>query len=288
MPTSLKLSLRLSSNIFKLIVVLVFLKPAVLNPEEQWKVESEFADVRANYGDLDPLAIHRYKTYRRRWFPQEYRFIVLGDLRRKKILDVGCGDGMHSALLWELGAAEVTGIDISPRCIEACRQRADRNRMRAVYYCAPLERTQFAPASFDVIYCNAILHHMLSNLPEIAARMRYWLKPGGIWMAAEPINLCEPLRRLRLALPIPLEATPHERPLNKSDLAVIRSSFPTLQMRTFGLTTRFTSRLLFNRNYERSPVATRAIFATSSICDYLVLTFMPRIAGTAIMWARVE
>src|SRR5262245_2577705 len=53
---------------------------------------------------IDPLAWKRYTSPRLRpRFNKEFRFLLLGDLRRKTLLDVGCGDSVNVALSprWE-------------------------------------------------------------------------------------------------------------------------------------------------------------------------------------------
>src|SRR5437762_12468076 len=104
--------------------------PITKKREERWQQEAEFfdewADVAAHsLQPIDPLSLHRYGSSRlRRRFNIEYRFRVLGSLAGKKVLDVGCGDGINAVLLAKLGA-EVTGIDISPKAIELAERRAE-------------------------------------------------------------------------------------------------------------------------------------------------------------------
>ncbi len=45
-------------------------------------------------------------------------FEVLGDLRGRTVLDLACGEGVYARQFKRLGAAEVTGVDISQAMIE--------------------------------------------------------------------------------------------------------------------------------------------------------------------------
>ncbi|HUH07428.1 MAG TPA: methyltransferase domain-containing protein [Egibacteraceae bacterium] len=47
-------------------------------------------------------------------------------LQGRSVLEIGCGTGRLSLAAVGLGAAHVTGIDLSPLSIEAARQRAER------------------------------------------------------------------------------------------------------------------------------------------------------------------
>jgi len=50
---------------------------------------------------------------------------LLGEIRGRNVLDVGCGDGDFAVELWRRGAS-VTGIDASPEMVEVARARAKR------------------------------------------------------------------------------------------------------------------------------------------------------------------
>ena len=69
---------------------------------------------------------------------------LLGDLRDKRVLDIGCcGEGTNSILLAKLGA-QVTGVDISPKSIELAERRAEINQVTGSYrfLCSPLETAE--------------------------------------------------------------------------------------------------------------------------------------------------
>ena len=53
-------------------------------------------------------------------------FELIGDVKGKKILDIGCGAGGHDRKLIELGAKSVLGIDISKRMIREAEKHKTR------------------------------------------------------------------------------------------------------------------------------------------------------------------
>jgi SAM-dependent methyltransferase len=99
---------------------------------------------------------------------------LAGRVRRKEVLDVGCGPGRHAHALIERGA-HVTGIDVSDEMVAAARERCGG---RGRFLRADFERVKFPRASFDLI--NASLCLMYSpDLRPAFRNFRAWLKSRG-------------------------------------------------------------------------------------------------------------
>lgn len=148
---------------------------------------------------IDPLTVARCRSPRRQ-FNKEFRFRVLGSLEGKQVLDVSCGDGTNAVLLASLGAI-VTGIDVSPKAIELAARRAELSGVagRTRFLCSPLETAELAPHSFDLIWGDAILHHMLAELDQALRKLAGWAKASGTLLFSEPVNFNRTLRRIRAA-----------------------------------------------------------------------------------------
>lgn len=56
----------------------------------------------------------------------EMTFEALGDLKGKRVLDVGCGSGPYMAEALRRGAQHVTGLDPAPRMLALARERMNR------------------------------------------------------------------------------------------------------------------------------------------------------------------
>src|SRR5688572_12746860 len=136
---------------------------------ERWARESRYFDEWAGRVRITPVpdvTLRRYGGGRpRRIWQKEFRFRLLGDLSGRRVLDVGCGHGANASLLARLGA-HVTGLDVSPGAIEAARARARANGVshRVELVCSPVETAELPDDSFDVIWGDAILHHLLHDL----------------------------------------------------------------------------------------------------------------------------
>jgi 2-polyprenyl-3-methyl-5-hydroxy-6-metoxy-1,4-benzoquinol methylase len=251
-----------------------------------WRGEIEFFDRLADakidsLRPVPPRTLERYRRCRRGWLPVEQRFAVVGPLEGKRVLDVGCGDGKNSVLLALLGA-RVTGLDISPRSVAVAERRAALNGVaeRASFICAPIERAEFARRSFDVIWCDALLHHVRDELTAVLARFNDWCAPDGVIMISEPVSLNDAARRLRLALLPPPVGTDHESPLDRRDLAATLRAFSQPHVRYYGLFGRLEQFVLTRGNFEYSGFARRWVALGLRLIDVPALA-LPGLRGLA-------
>ena len=261
-----------------------------------WKEEAAFFDERASRAaeslqPVDPLAVKRYASPLRKRLPPEYRFYILGNLAGQTVLEVGCGDGANAILLAKLGA-QVVGVDVSQASIELAEKRAALSGVRdsVRFVCSPLELVDLPPNHFDAIVGVAILHHVIASLDLVLRRLVASAKPGGTFMFAEPINFNSTLRRIRLSLPVHTDATPDERPLEKSDIDVIRHAVPDLRIRPFALFGRLDRFVLSDSNYERSSAPRRLISNVLAATDWMLLSLpgVRDLGGTAVLYGHPD
>lgn len=260
----------------------------------QWEEESNFFDERASKAaeslePIDPLTVKRYTSPLRKRLPPEYRFHILGKLDGKTVLEVGCGDGANAILLAKLGA-QVVGVDVSQESIALANKRAALNGVRdsVEFVCSPLELVNLPPDHFDMVVGVAILHHVIATLDLVLRRLVAAAKPRGLFLFAEPINFNSTLRRIRLSLPVRTEATPDERPLEKSEVDVVRHSVPDLLIRPFALFGRLDRFVLSDSNYEKSSVRRRMISNVLAAADWVLLSSpgIRNLGGTAVLYGH--
>jgi SAM-dependent methyltransferase len=99
------------------------------------------------------------------------------------VLDIGCGAGIP----WTRALADrfdVTGIDISPRQIDAAR----RNVPSATFIVGDISSATFEEGRFD----GAIAFYSIAHLPvdehaPLFDRLARWLRPGGLLLASVPV-----------------------------------------------------------------------------------------------------
>ena len=88
-----------------------------------------------------------------------------GDLRGRRVLDIGCGTGRFAARLADEEHAKVWGIDREPKMIEVARARGSRAQFKV----AEAERLPFKDAWFERATMQLVLHHVERPraLPEV-------------------------------------------------------------------------------------------------------------------------
>lgn len=100
---------------------------------------------------------------------------ALGNVRGKRALDIGCGEGRFSRLLAGLGA-EVTGVDLTEPLIERARELAVGGDSYMVGDAENL--AGITDESFDLAVSYIVLVDLLDYRGSIEAAYRV-LKPGG-------------------------------------------------------------------------------------------------------------
>ena len=144
------------------------------------------------------------------WFNRYFRkpiferyniaFEVLGDLKDRSVLDVGCGSGIYSVQCARNGAARVKGIDFSAPMLEIARKRAKAQNKADI---CQFELNDFLLMSdkeqFDFIIVMGVFDYLsdpltfLRKLKSVAKGKIIASFPGHAFLR-------EPLRKLRYKL----------------------------------------------------------------------------------------
>ena len=162
-------------------------------------------------------------------------FALLGDLRGKRVLDYGAGEGLSSVVLARAGA-RVVSFDIAAGNVRLTARRAAANGVKDRLHLAQMagEALALKDASFDAVYGNAILHHV--NLERAGAELRRVLRPGGVAVFSEPWGENPLLEFVRKRVPYRgKDRTPDERPLRLADVARLRAQMPSAEVRGYQL-----------------------------------------------------
>jgi SAM-dependent methyltransferase len=152
--------------------------------------ERGFNQVFAPVGTT-PLRMQR----RNDWFVAQ-----IGDSRAKRVLELGCGTGETAGYIADRVDAEVVGIDISDMFLEQARRNHQAANLRYVRF--DLMDNRPPPfGSFDLVYGNGILHHLVKRLPAVLASLRALANPGAQAAFIEP-NFLNPFCAFAFGTPI--------------------------------------------------------------------------------------
>lgn len=100
---------------------------------------------------------------------------LLGDVRGRRILDLGCGTGRHAVRLAAAGA-EVTAVDFSEGMLERARAKPGAERIRFVRH--DLARDlPFEDGAFDAALCCLVVDH-ITDLEPLFGEMRRLSRSG--------------------------------------------------------------------------------------------------------------
>lgn len=103
-------------------------------------------------------------------------FNLLGDVRGKRVLDIGCGYGTTAAAVAAAGAASVLGIDPSEKMI--AKAVSDNTFPNISYRVLAAEDLHTVTENFDVVVSCLALHYM-EDLGAVFANIRRALVDGG-------------------------------------------------------------------------------------------------------------
>jgi 2-polyprenyl-3-methyl-5-hydroxy-6-metoxy-1,4-benzoquinol methylase len=154
-------------------------------PQENSSVTMDEGATRRSFGakwaqyreeEKDQLAEFQYK-----WFDERFGFAgesalveFLAD--RRRVLDAGTGPGLCAARCARLSDAHVVGMDLSDSVITARHRHAEQANLD--YVQGDILNPPFAPASFDFVVADQVLHHT-PDCVRAFATMAELVAPGG-------------------------------------------------------------------------------------------------------------
>ena len=182
-------------------------------------------------------------------YPLEYAYHLLGDVRGKKVLDLGCGDGENTVILARRGA-RVLGMDISEDLIRVAQQRLAANGITSGvdFMVTSAHNISLDDESVDVVFGMAILHHL--DLKLAAREIRRILRKGGRAIFQEPVRNSKVMSRIRDLIPYQSpDVSPFERPLSDSELKEFADGYSGYRERAFALPFVNLIQLLFKERF---------------------------------------
>lgn len=123
----------------------------------------------------------------------EWILKTLGSVEGKKVLDMGCGDGLLTYFLARAGA-DVTGVDNDEQGIMYARESIalmDKNKnLKYTFVNASVYELPLQSDSFDVVVSCEVIEHVPEPVRMVAEAHRV-LKKGGMLVVTTPHRLTE-------------------------------------------------------------------------------------------------
>jgi len=160
----------------------------------------------------------------------ENRYILkkLGNLRGKKVLELGCGAGEASVYLAKKGAI-VTATDLSNGMLIVVKKLAKKYKVKVNTVQCRSDKLPFPDASFDVVYAANLMHHV-EHEPTLRESYRV-LKKGGVFVSYDPLAhnpIINIYRKMAMGV-----RTEDEAPLKMRDIKGFKKIFSKVEYSTF-------------------------------------------------------
>jgi ubiquinone/menaquinone biosynthesis C-methylase UbiE len=121
--------------------------------------------------------VERYRYREQPWMHDTFGFERFAGA---EVLEIGVGLGTDHVQFARAGAT-MTGIDLTPRCIELTRRRCRLEGVHSSLELMDAESLRFDDDAFDVVYSFGVLHHVAST-ERAFAEVRRVLRPGGLFL----------------------------------------------------------------------------------------------------------
>ena len=138
--------------------------------KEGWEKSAERFFGRAALPDYGPFS------------RKEDELCLFGEIAGKRVLDVGCGSGHSLQYMGDNGAAELWGIDLSAKQINAAANVLSNQPSLVKLFESPMEENPGLPSNyFDIVYSIYALGWTV-DLDRTLLNIQSYLKPGGTFI----------------------------------------------------------------------------------------------------------
>ena len=116
---------------------------------------------------------------------QEIKKLLKGlNLKKQKILDIGCGSGgITVSLIDDYGAQKVTGVDVEKDVVKVARDRVSKNGLKDKIDILLIDKSSlpFNKDTFDMVFSKDSFVH-IPDKERIFTQVFKVLKPGGVFV----------------------------------------------------------------------------------------------------------
>lgn len=131
---------------------------------------------QAWFDAIDSRFIHGARLFAHDVQPFD-RIIPFDRLAGKRVLEIGCGMGLHTELIARAGA-DLSSIDISETSIANTRRRLELKGLQADVRLCDAERIPFENDTFDFVWSWGVIHHS-ARTGRVVREISRVLRPSG-------------------------------------------------------------------------------------------------------------
>ena len=113
--------------------------------------------------------------------PNEKHYKLLGNIKGKKILEIGCGGAQCSIAMAKKGA-KVTGIDISEEQLKFAKKLAEKNKVNIDFYQGDIRNLKQIKSNSQDIVFSAFALQYVDNLKKCFNEIHRVLKKKGLFI----------------------------------------------------------------------------------------------------------
>ena len=105
---------------------------------------------------------------------------LLPELRGRSALDIGCGTGIFTFLLEQMGLSEIVGVDLSEGMLALARKKAQARGSRAAFLQGDAARiAERLERRFDLVFSSTASHY-IADLDALFDGIARCLAPQGV------------------------------------------------------------------------------------------------------------
>lgn len=128
------------------------------------------------FDEIDARFLHGSRLFATQRQPFD-RIIPISDLRGARVLEIGCGMGLHTQTMASAGAA-VTAVDLTSTAVEATSRRMALKGLRACVLQCDAESLPFPDCTFDFVWSWGAIHHSSRTARIVREIARVLTKDG--------------------------------------------------------------------------------------------------------------
>lgn len=186
-------------------------------------VASDQSNVYDNWHKMRVRLRHVFESPNTFHYRRIFDDLIRQDVRGKKVLEIGCGNGAYSKQLLSLGATYVLGVDVSRKRIAEAQTQEIVGQLEF----SVADASEPVDGVFDIIVGHAVLHHL--DYKDVLLRLyQHNLNSNGMMLFWEPLG-ANALLKAYHAFGKSLH-TPDERPFYRRDLRWLKQNFSNFKM----------------------------------------------------------